>query len=99
MVAIGSEKYLGGHAKKAGGLPHRHASLHEPRRCRMAQGVRRHLAAQTRQPYRASEALFDRGNRLLLNSTKQSAISFGLAQRRMWASSRGGTGAGVWRFW
>jgi hypothetical protein len=35
---------------------------------------------------------------LLLNSTKQSAISFGLAQRRMWASSRGGTGAGVWRF-
>ena len=64
MVAIGSEKYLGGHAKKAGGLPHRHASLHEPRRRRVAQGVRRHLAAQTRQPYRASEAFFDRSDRL-----------------------------------
>jgi len=35
---------------------------------------------------------------LPLNSTKQLAINFNLDQRRMWTSSRGGTGAGVWRF-
>jgi hypothetical protein len=32
------------------------------------------------------------------NSTKPSAINFNRSHRRMWASNRGGTGAGVWRF-
>jgi hypothetical protein len=42
--------------------------------------------------------LFTDETGLPLNSTKHVAISFRAVQRPMWTSSRGGIGAGVWRF-
>ena len=46
MVAIALRQHLDCHSEIAGGLPHVGAGLHEPRRRRMAQNVRRDIPSQ-----------------------------------------------------
>src|SRR5260370_17988036 len=58
----------------------------------------RDLTAQAGKLHRALEPFFTEASGLPLNSTKQVAISFRSFQRRRWARSRGGSGAGAWRF-
>jgi hypothetical protein len=46
MVAIALRQHLDRHSEIAGGLPHVGGGLHEPRRRRMAQNVRRDIPSQ-----------------------------------------------------
>ena len=45
-VTVDPVQHLDRHAEEPGGLPFVHAGLHQPRRARVAQRVRRHVIAK-----------------------------------------------------
>jgi hypothetical protein len=94
VMAIGILQHFRRHPEEPGSLPDWHPPLHEPGRGSVPKGMRRYLGGWRGRPLFENPFLTD-ATGLPLNSTKQVASSFHSFQCRMWASSRGGIGAGV----
>ena len=63
-MAIDAIEHLDGHTQKARSLPFIDTCLHQPRRCRVAQGVRADLADQARPTHRRLERRLHRAHGL-----------------------------------